>query len=281
MMKLNAHLQNLATAAITETTCRSSPTDTESESSKATIHRSLRESPAALSLFVSANAFPLADELAHSEDERKRRAFQHCRHRPIPSWKRAMDIVISVFLAVLLLPVLAGISLLVLVVSGRPVLFRQKRLGEMGREFVIFKFRTLHESPVATEDHRQFVADLMDSTQAAAKPDLSKRMIPGGRLLRSTSLDELPQLLNILRGEMSLIGPRPDVLRWEDYEPEQLKRFEVLPGVTGLWQVSGKNKLTFNEMVQKDLEYIQRRSLRLDMSILLKTIKLVARQDNN
>ena len=205
---------------------------------------------------------------------------EHCLWRPTPVWKRAFDILVATALLVVLSPLLLLIAAFIRITSGGPVLFKQTRLGEMGKEFVIYKFRTLRVCPHATHEHRQFVSSISAAGSVIIKPDLSKRLIRGGRLLRSTSLDELPQLINILRGEMSLIGPRPDVLQWDDYQPWQLRRFEVLPGVTGLWQVSGKNRLTFNEMIAKDIEYVEKRSIWLDMKIAVKTLRLLILRDN-
>lgn len=213
-------------------------------------------------------------------EERKRSAFSLCVHRPVPIWKRAIDLVVSTALLVVLSPLLLAIGAFIRLTSGGPVLFRQIRLGEMGKEFVIYKFRTLRNCPNATSNHRHFVNSLSSAGSAIVKPDLTKRLVPGGNFLRKTSLDELPQLLNILKGEMSLIGPRPDVLLWDDYQPSQLRRFEVLPGVTGLWQVSGKNRLTFQEMIEKDIEYVNHRSLLLDLRIALRTVRLLLLRDN-
>jgi lipopolysaccharide/colanic/teichoic acid biosynthesis glycosyltransferase len=225
----------------------------------------------------------LADSTASgnaNQEAERRAAFAALVHRPIPVWKRGFDLVGSLLLVALLMPLMIAIAVFIRVVSRGPILFRQVRLGEMGNDFVMYKFRTLHPSEKACENHRTFVANLVNSKAAAEKPDLTDRYIPGAKWLRSTSLDELPQLINIIRGEMSLIGPRPEVLPWSKYEPWQLKRFEVRPGVTGLWQVSGKNKLTFNQMVGKDLEYIAQRSLRLDMWIMLQTFRMMLRRDN-
>ncbi len=221
-----------------------------------------------------------ADEV-QSEEERRLLAFSNLIHRPIPFWKRVSDLVLGSVLLIGLSPILLLIAAFIRLTSRGPVLFRQVRLGEMGENFVIYKFRTLHPQSVASENHRKYVFDLVSSDQAAAKPDLSSRMIRGGHWLRSTSLDELPQLLNILKGEMSLIGPRPEVLRWDDYEPWQLRRFEVRPGVTGLWQVTGKNKLTFHQMIQKDIQYVAQRSLRLDAWILFKTLFMMLKRENH
>jgi lipopolysaccharide/colanic/teichoic acid biosynthesis glycosyltransferase len=213
-------------------------------------------------------------------DERKRLAFSRCVHRPIPVWKRAIDLTVSAMLLVILSPLLLAIAAFIWLTSGGPVLFKQVRLGVMGSEFIIYKFRTLRCCPDATSAHRHFVSTLSSSDIAIEKPDLSSRLISGGNFLRKSSLDELPQLVNILKGDMSLIGPRPDVLLWEDYQPHQLRRFEVLPGVTGLWQVSGKNRLTFQQMIDKDIEYVTRRSFMLDLKIALRTIPLLLFRDN-
>ncbi len=202
-----------------------------------------------------------------------------CRSSPV--WKRTFDVIASLCLIAALCPLILMIAIYIWLMDGGPVLFKQKRLGFMGRDFVIYKFRTLKTCPSATSEHRKFVAGLSSSEEAACKPDLSERAIPGGNFLRRTSLDELPQLFNILRGEMSLIGPRPDVLEWSDYRQWQLRRFEVVPGVTGLWQVSGKNRLTFNEMIEKDIEYVENRSLRMDLMIALMTFRLLLTRDNS
>lgn len=198
-----------------------------------------------------------------------------------PYWKRAIDIAVSLALIVALAPLLALIAAFIWWRDGGPVLFKQPRLGLMGQSFVIYKFRTLRLCEAATTNHRQYVAGLSSDNGVTNKPDLTSRAIPGGNFLRSTSLDELPQLWNILRGDMSLIGPRPDVLEWDDYKPWHLRRFEVLPGVTGLWQVSGKNRLTFNEMIEKDIEYVDNRSLMLDLRIALRTFRLLLKRENH
>ncbi len=200
----------------------------------------------------------------------------------MPRWKRLCDVVAAIALLIVLVPLLVGIALFIKCVSRGPVLFKQKRLGEMGRYFVIYKFRTLQQGNpyTVTEEHRRFVADLANSDAVAAKPDIRSRLIPWGGFLRSASLDELPQLINVLKGEMSLVGPRPDVLDWQDYPAWQLRRFEATPGITGLWQVSGKNQLTFRQMVELDVRYIESRSIRLDLWILAKTVTLVLKKGN-
>ncbi|XZE54992.1 sugar transferase [Planctomycetaceae bacterium SH139] len=203
--------------------------------------------------------------------------------RSTPFWKRCFDIVFASIVLIAISPLLIAITIFIRLVSPGPALFKQSRIGGMGEDFVIFKFRTMHpRQPQQTDsEHRAYVADLVGSRKAAAKPQYGHRLIPCGHFLRAHSLDELPQLLNVIRGDMSLIGPRPDVLSWEDYPPWQRHRFEVLPGITGLWQVSGKNALSFDEMVELDLEYIQRRSIKLDAWILVKTVRLLLSGQNN
>jgi lipopolysaccharide/colanic/teichoic acid biosynthesis glycosyltransferase len=157
------------------------------------------------------------------------------------------------------------------------VLFRQTRIGHRQAPFTILKFRTMvPDSDDAA--HRDFVAAQLRRT-AGTDRDLildDARITPLGARLRRTSIDELPQLLNVLRGQMSLVGPRP-CLPWEMsmFEPGDQRRFEVKPGLTGLWQVSGRNDLSMREALDLDVEYVDRRSIRLDAWILLRTIPVV------
>jgi lipopolysaccharide/colanic/teichoic acid biosynthesis glycosyltransferase len=204
------------------------------------------------------------------------------RIRRIPWWKRAMDIGVSLVLLPLLLPLMTIIAIYIKLVSRGPVLFCQQRLGYGTQPFTILKFRTMHQSDSAlvTDEHRRYVAELVGKNTPANKPSIAKRLIPGARFLRDTSLDELPQIFNVLGGSMSLVGPRPDVLKASDYTPKQLRRFEVLPGITGLWQVSGKNNLTFDQMIDLDIHYVDHLSIRLDLWILFKTIAVVLRRGN-
>lgn len=196
----------------------------------------------------------------------------------MPLWKRAMDIAGALFGLIVLLPLLIAISLYIKWVSPGPVFFRQRRIGSGGKTFHLFKFRTMHHN-ADPNMHKQYLAQLIKSSEDnrhTGKPmkklQQDPRIIRNGHLLRASGLDELPQLLNVLLGEMSLIGPRPPI----PYEVEQYKlwfrgRFDVVPGLTGLWQVSGKNRLGFNEMIRLDIQYAQKRSLILDLKILLKT----------
>jgi lipopolysaccharide/colanic/teichoic acid biosynthesis glycosyltransferase len=206
--------------------------------------------------------------------------FARLTRRPLPFWKRCFDIVASLVFLVLLSPLLIAVALFIRLGSRGTVLFRQSRVGEMGNDFEILKFRTLTASETATKDHQKFIAQLSAENEVLRKPNLAGRFIPGGKFLRSWSIDELPQLINVLRGEMSLIGPRPDVLAWHDYDEWQLRRFETLPGLTGLWQVSGKNRLTFQQMIDLDIQYVDTRNIGLDFWILLKTVRVLFSRDN-
>lgn len=197
---------------------------------------------------------------------------------------RLLDVAIAGVLLFALLPVLTLVAVAIRVDSTGPALFRQRRCGRRGREFTILKFRTMRRGMVA-EPHRTYVLGLIrgDEDLAAGQRGLYKlqvddRVTRVGRLLRRTSLDELPQLWNVVRGDMALVGPRPPIpYEVDNYPPEWLRRLAVKPGLTGLWQVSGRNELSYQEMVRLDLEYVARRSLWLDLWILAKTPWVVAR----
>lgn len=189
--------------------------------------------------------------------------------REIPSWKRWLDICGVVVFAPLLAPLLVCVAIYIKLVSRGPFLFVQSRTGHGGDDFRIYKFRTMRVPNVSRDEaHRDYVAGQSCDTGQIKKPDYANELIPGGKLLRQLSIDELPQLLNVARGNMSLVGPRPDLLRLDDYEPWQTRRFEVLPGMTGLWQVSGKNRLTFDQMLKLDIEYVETFTLWKDLRIL-------------
>jgi lipopolysaccharide/colanic/teichoic acid biosynthesis glycosyltransferase len=196
--------------------------------------------------------------------------------KPQPWWKRAVDLIASALGLVLLAPLLALVALWIKLSSPGPVIFRQQRIGAGGRPFTLWKFRTIEVSD-APPRHSQYVADLMQSGRPAKKLDHELPVIPFGRVLRRFGIDELPQLVNVLCGQMSLVGPRPDVIPYGSYPLWQRRRFDVLPGITGLWQVSGKNHTTFNTMIQLDNQYADRRSLWLDLAILLRTVPAVLR----
>ena len=180
--------------------------------------------------------------------------------------KRAIDLVAASTVYMLTLPIQAAIALLIRKKLGSPVLFRQKRPGLDGKVFELVKFRTMR--------------DALTSEGPESDGD---RLTPFGKRLRSLSLDELPTLLNVIRGDMSLVGPRPLLVEYLGrYTPEQARRHEVRPGITGLAQVSGRNALSWDEKFRLDVEYVDSRGLRLDFRILTKTIApVIGRQGIN
>lgn len=177
--------------------------------------------------------------------------------------KRLMDLAIAVPAFVVSLPVQAAVALLVSRRLGRPVLFAQQRPGMDGVPFTMRKFRTM----LPVDEDRGFTDD-------------SSRMTSFGRTLRSTSLDELPTLWNVIRGDMSLVGPRPLLMKYLPlYSPEQARRHEVRPGLTGLAQISGRNAISWEDKFRLDVEYVERRSLRMDLQILRETVRAVVRRE--
>lgn len=192
----------------------------------------------------------------------------------VPRWKRVLDIVLIVACSIFIIPISVVIALIIRVVSNGPILFRQERVGYQGKTFMCYKFRSMHVD-ADTAVHHGHLDQLMKSGKPMVKMDASgdPRLIPFGLVLRSSGLDEIPQLLNVLRGEMSLVGPRP-CLPFEAarYLPWQRERFNTLPGLTGLWQVSGKNNTTFEEMIRLDIAYSRKLSPWTDLRIMLKTI---------
>jgi exopolysaccharide biosynthesis polyprenyl glycosylphosphotransferase len=201
--------------------------------------------------------------------------------------KRGFDMVVGLAVLVIVSPLLALASLAILITSGGPVLFRQTRVGLHGRPFQMLKFRTM-KPQVGDTVHREFVRRWISSDRNAVRRNgngaavfklaADSRITPIGRWLRRFSLDELPQLFNVIRGEMSLIGPRPALpYVVEHYEPRHLRRLEVLPGVTGLWQVSGRNHLSFEDMVRLDVQYLENWSLAMDLKILARTMPEMVR----
>jgi len=198
----------------------------------------------------------------------------------IPRWKRTLDVVFILLTLPFVLPLAVCVAVLIRMVSAGPVLFRQERVGYMGRKFMCFKFRTMFVG-AETTTHQGHLQQLMKSDAPMVKLDArgDSRIIPFGLLLRSSGLDELPQLINVLRGEMSIVGPRPCLpYESDDYLPWQRERFNTLPGLTGLWQVKGKNLTTFDEMMQMDIRYTREKTLWLDLAIILKTVPAIAGQ---
>lgn len=206
-----------------------------------------------------------------------------------PRVKRAIDIAGSVTLLGALSPVLGACALAVRLSSPGPILFRQRRIGRQGQPFEILKFRTMQQNADQSA-HQRYVASLIAGTADAHDADGAsvfkivgdQRITPAGHWLRHLSLDELPQLINVLRGDMSLVGPRPPLpYEVEHYTPRHHERLAVTPGITGLWQVSGRSRTTFEEMIDLDLAYIKRWSVSLDFQILLRTIPVVVFPDGH
>jgi lipopolysaccharide/colanic/teichoic acid biosynthesis glycosyltransferase len=161
--------------------------------------------------------------------------------------------------------------------SPGPIFFRQERVGCGQRRFKLYKFRTMQVTADMSE-HQKHFAQLARSNVPMHKLDAhgDSRLVPGGRLLRASGLDELPQIINVLRGEMSIVGPRPCIpYELAQYSSAQKERFQATPGLTGLWQVSGKNQTTFDEMVRLDIAYAKTRSLPVDLKIILRTIPVL------
>lgn len=205
-----------------------------------------------------------------------RQQYMNNRHKNsgLPGWKRALDIVCILLALPVLLPVAIVVAIVIRRSSSGPVLFQQQRVGYRGKLFMCLKFRTMF-CGAETSSHQGHLQHLMSSNAPMTKLDSSgdSRIIPFGKLLRSSGLDELPQLINVLKGEMSLVGPRPCL----PYEAEKLvlwqrERFATVPGLTGLWQVNGKNRTTFTRMIELDIEYARKKSLWLDLKIMFKTV---------
>ena len=196
-----------------------------------------------------------------------------------PLWKRALDLTLVILTVWLWLPVMLLVAGLIKVVSRGPVFYRQSRIGFRGRRFMIFKFRSMRVN-AETVSHEVYLEELMRTEAPMTKLDATdSRLILFGRLLRATGLDELPQIFNVIQGDMSLVGPRPCTEReFEQYLPWQTARVSAPPGLTGYWQVNGKNKTTFNQMMRMDLYYARKMSLALDLLIICKTLPAVLEQ---
>jgi lipopolysaccharide/colanic/teichoic acid biosynthesis glycosyltransferase len=191
----------------------------------------------------------------------------------IPKWKRILDVTCVLLAVPFLIPVGLVLAAFIKIVSPGPAFFRQKRVGYYGRPFMCLKFRTMKVNSDVTV-HQAHLKELMTSNRPTRKLDCGgdSRLIRGGLLLRSLGVDELPQLFNVLWGEMSLVGPRPCTLyEFGLLSPRHKLRCEAPPGLTGLWQVSGKNRTTFEEMINLDLHYVQRKSVWLDLKIMALT----------
>lgn len=188
--------------------------------------------------------------------------------------KRTVDVALSAVGLILLLPLLTVLYLLVKLENPRgPVFFSQLRVGKDGRRFTMYKFRSMS---VNAEEMKEQLEHLNDIQGSMFKMKNDPRITRIGRILRKTSLDELPQLWNVVKGDMSLVGPRPPLPREvETYSDYDLQRLSVIPGCTGLWQVNGRNGVGFHEMVELDLQYIREQSLGKDIQIMLKTVRVL------
>jgi lipopolysaccharide/colanic/teichoic acid biosynthesis glycosyltransferase len=187
--------------------------------------------------------------------------------------KRCLDILVSGGLLIVLSPLLLTLALLVRVTSPGPVFYRCQRVGLGGKQFTFWKFRSM---VCGAEESKATLLHLNEVDGPVFKVARDPRITPLGRFLRRSSLDELPQLLHVLRGEMTLVGPRPpEPQEVEQYEPWQMRRLSVRPGLTCLWQISGRSLIGFEEWMRLDLEYIDNRSIGLDAKILVKTIPAV------
>jgi len=198
----------------------------------------------------------------------------------VPRWKSALDVICILVSLPLWLPLMLLLMLVTRIASAGPVFYHQRRVGLGGKHFSIWKLRTMKVNS-ETQTHERYFEELMRADCAMTKLDAhgDPRLTPFGRVLRASGLDELPQIFNVLCGEMSLVGPRPCLpSEFANYESWQRQRVNTLPGLTGLWQVSGKNKTTFDEMIRIDLSYLNNMSLLLDLKIMLKTGATIARE---
>lgn len=198
----------------------------------------------------------------------------------VPLWKRILDVTCILVTMPLWLPVVILLTVWIKLASPGPIFFWQERVGLGGRRFRIVKFRTMKVN-VETQSHERYLDQLINGDRPMTKLDASgdPRIIPGGRILRAMGLDELPQLFNVLRGEMSLVGPRPCTPHeFARYKMWQKERVNAPPGLTGYWQVKGKNKTTFTEMINMDIFYTKNMSPWLDLTIMVRTFPAVLAQ---
>jgi lipopolysaccharide/colanic/teichoic acid biosynthesis glycosyltransferase len=198
----------------------------------------------------------------------------------VPTWMRIMDVSLSITALIVLAPLILLITIVTKIVSPGPVFFKQERVGLGGKRFMCYKFRSMKVGASAAV-HQSHCENLMKSNAPMVKMDSKgdPRLISFGWLLRSSGLDELPQIINVLRGEMSLVGPRPCLpFECAEYLSWQKERFNTLPGLTGLWQVSGKNETTFDQMIKFDIYYSRNKTLGLYVKIVLMTVPTLVGQ---
>jgi len=231
-------------------------------------------------IWITWHIFP-EDTDAKSEDKTQNLFYSDSEKRDIQKMrpallKRVLDVTVSLSALALGWPLFLAIAIAIKLTSKGPVLFRQKRIGQFGEEFEFLKFRSMYANNDPTI-HREYVRSLiakqLDGSKSGYKMTNDPRITPLGRFLRKSSFDELPQFINVLRGEMSLVGPRPPIrYEFENYSLWHRRRIlEAKPGITGIWQVQGRSRTTFDEMVRMDLRYIRNQSLWLDVKILFRT----------
>jgi lipopolysaccharide/colanic/teichoic acid biosynthesis glycosyltransferase len=200
--------------------------------------------------------------------------------KKVPAWKHVFDVFIILLTLPVWLPLMAALALLIFCVSDGPVLFRQERVGHCGKRFWCYKFRTMVVG-CEVESHKNHLAELINGNRPMLKMDArnDRRIIRFGRFIRASGLDELPQIFNVLAGDMSLVGPRPCLpYEYQCYSDWCLERFNALPGLTGLWQVNGKNKTTFEQMMRYDIHYSRTCHPWIDIKILFKTLPVLLAQ---
>ena len=198
-----------------------------------------------------------------------------------PTLKRLLDIMVAGLMIVVLSPIMAIVALAIKLDSTGPVVFRQTRIGKNHRPFTFYKFRSMQHK-ADTTIHQQFVKQLINGNVSSSNGNVTykltcdKRITKVGAFIRKTSIDELPQLFNILKGDMSLVGPRPPIAyEVAEYKDWHHRRLAVTPGLTGLWQVRGRSLVSFDEMVAMDITYVEQRSMLLDLTLLAQTIPVV------
>jgi exopolysaccharide biosynthesis polyprenyl glycosylphosphotransferase len=187
--------------------------------------------------------------------------------------KRAFDLAVSLAAVILLVPIIPLVAIMIKLDTAGPVLFRQERVGKNGRIFKFYKFRSMY---AGAEQRKKEIEALNEQDGPVFKARSDPRVTNVGKFLRRSSLDEIPQIFNVVKGDMSVVGPRPPLpSEVEHYQPWHRRRLEVTPGITCLWQISGRSHLSFNEWMRLDMEYLKQRSIKTDLLILLKTIPAV------
>ncbi len=192
--------------------------------------------------------------------------------------KRWMDVTVSIIMYIIFSPLFVIIPILIKITSKGPVFYRQLRLGKDGRPFVFLKFRSMYNNSDHSI-HKKYIEDYMNgngNNGGIYKINHDKRITPLGKILRKASIDELPQLWNVLRGDMSIVGPRPPIYYEYNMKKEiQKKRLKVKPGITGLWQIRGRSKVQFYDMIKMDLRYIRASSIIFDILIMFETVHII------